>query len=123
AEAGEMTGPRECPETGFTSLSVNDERNDGGEKLRVRSELFADHYSQARMFYISQTPPEQAHIASAITFELSKVALEHVRTRVLSRLRNIDEELAGRVADGLAMPLPEAAPVAREPIEMEESPA
>ena len=122
-EAGEATGPRECPATGFTSLSVNDERNDGGEKLRIRPELFADHYSQARLFYRSQTDIEQAHIASALTFELSKVALEHVRTRVLSRLRNIDEALAQRVADGLAMPLPEAAPAARDPVDMKPSPA
>ena len=42
-------------------------------KLRVRSESFADHYSQARQFYISQTPIEQTHIADSFTFELSKV--------------------------------------------------
>ncbi|MEJ5978927.1 catalase [Novosphingobium sp. PS1R-30] len=123
SEIGEPGGPRECPETGFTSLTINDERNDGGDKLRIRPELFADHYSHARLFYRSQTEIEQAHIASALTFELSKVALEHVRTRVLSRLRNIDEDLAQRVADGLAMPLPKAAPAAKGPIDMKPSPA
>ncbi len=123
AEAGERGGPRECPETGFTSFTANDERNDGGDKLRIRPELFADHYSHARLFFRSQTPIEQAHIASALTFELSKVALEHVRTRVLSRLRNIDETLAQRVADALAMPLPAAAPAAKAPIDMDDSPA
>jgi len=89
----------------------------------VRSELFADHYSQARLFYRSQTENEQAHIASALVFELSKVQLEHVRSRVLSRLRNIDVDLAARVAAGLSMELPAAAPAAREPVEMAPSDA
>ncbi len=118
AEAGENGGPRACPETGFTSFSANDERNDGKEKLRIRAELFADHYSQARLFYRSQTENEQAHIASALVFELSKVQLDHVRVRVVSRLRNIDDDLARRVADGLAIDLPEAAPAARAPLDM-----
>ena len=121
--AGESAGPRECPVTGFATLPVNSERNDGGAKLRVRPELFADHYSQARQFYRSQTAPEQAHIASALVFELSKCQLEHVRERVLSRLVNIDADLAQRVADGLAMNLPNAAPVARDPVDLDPSPA
>ena len=60
---------------------MNDERNDRGQKLRVRAELFADHYSQARMFYRSQTENEQAHIASALVFELSKVSIDAIKTR------------------------------------------
>jgi len=123
AEAGEFGGPRACPETGFTSFPIDDERNDPSRKLRVRAELFADHYSQARMFYRSQTESEQAHIASALVFELSKVQLEHVRERIVSRLRNIDEELAKRVAAGLAIDLPEKAKAAKEPIGMEPSDA
>ena len=122
-EAGEDGGPRECPATGFVTFPVNDERNDASEKLRIRPELFADHYSQARLFFRSQQPIEQAHIASAIVFELSKVALLAVRNRVMSRLRNIDEDLAKRVAAGLAMPLPDKAPAAREPVAMKPSPA
>ena len=123
AEAGENGGPRACPETGFTSFSENGERNDPSEKLRVRAELFADHYSQARLFFRSQTANEQAHIASAIVFELSKVQLEHIRERMISRLRNIDEDLAQRVADGLAMDLPDKAKAAREPVDMKVSDA
>jgi catalase len=122
-DAGEDGGPRECPATGFVTFPVDDERNDPSEKLRIRPELFADHYSQARLFFRSQKPIEQAHIASAIVFELSKVALLAVRNRVMSRLRNIDEDLAKRVAAGLAMPLPDKAPAAREPVEMKPSPA
>ncbi|MEH6759062.1 MAG: catalase [Parasphingorhabdus sp.] len=118
AEAGEDGGPRECPETGFTSFTENGERNDPTEKVRARGELFADHFSQARMFYLSQTENEQAHIASAIVFELSKVTLAHVRERVVSQIRNIDEDLAQRIADGLAIDLPKAAKPAREPVDL-----
>lgn len=123
AEAGEESGPRASPETGFTTFTANDERNDAGQKLRIRAELFADHYSQARLFFKSQTENEQAHIASALVFELSKVTLEHVRERVVSRLRNIDEGLARRVATGLAINLPGKAKAAREPFEMARSDA
>ena len=118
AEAGEDGGPRAAPAIGFASFPENGERNAPQEKLRIRAELFADHYSQARMFYLSQTANEQAHIASALVCELSKVTLDHVRSRVVSRLRNIDEDLAKRVADGLAMPLPDKAPAARKPVEL-----
>jgi catalase len=121
-EHGEDGGPREN-EQGFRTLSVNDERNDAGEKLRVRSDSFADHYSQARLFYRSQAKSEQAHIASALVFELSKVAIEPIRTRVLGNLRNVDEDLAKRVADGLAMPLPAANKAAKAPIDMDVSDA
>ncbi|WP_286741103.1 catalase [Psychrobacter sp. UBA3068] len=98
--------PRESEEKGFKSF---DEQLDDGVKGRVRAESFADHYSQPRMFYRSQTPAEQAHIATAYTFELSKVDTPHVRTRMLGHLRQIDEELASRVAKALGMELPEPA--------------
>ena len=111
AEGGEDGGPRESP-AGFATFAANDERNDGSQKLRVRAESFADHYSQARMFYRSQAPIEQAHLATALVFELSKVAIPAIRERVLGNLRNVEEELAVRVATGLAMTLPEANPSA-----------
>ncbi len=122
SDAGEDGGPRES-EQGFTTVAVNDERNDASEKLRVRATTFADHYSQARLFFRSQTAIEQAHIASAFTFELSKVALEPARLRMLGNLRNVDEDLAKRVSAGLAMDLPAANKAARAPINMEPSDA
>jgi len=122
ADHGEDGGPREN-EQGFRTLAVNDERNDATKKLRSRSDTFADHYSQARLFYRSQTPIEQAHIASAIVFELSKVAIEGIRTRMLGNLRNVDEDLAKRVAAGLAMDLPAANKAAKAPIDMKPSDA
>ena len=102
----DLDRPRESPQKGFNSFH---EKLDDGVKGRIRAESFADHYSQPRMFYRSQTPAEQAHIASAYAFELGKVDTAHVRTRVLSRLINIDEDLANRVANALGMELPEAA--------------
>ena len=81
--------PREVPESGSTRSDRH-----RGRKVRVRSETFADHYSQARQFYISQTAVEQTHIAAALTFELSKVETVAIRERMVSHLLNIDEGLA-----------------------------
>lgn len=118
-EAGEEGGPREDASGGFRTASIPLE----GHKVRLRAESFADHYSQARLFFRSQSEIEQAHLASALVFELSKVSLEHVRKRIMSNLVHVDEALAGRVADGLAMALPKASKVAVTPVEMEPSPA
>jgi catalase len=64
AEHGEEGGPRECPMTGFATTTTPTGENEEGDKLRVRSELFADHYSQARQFWVSLTDNERAHVAS-----------------------------------------------------------
>ena len=97
------------------------EAEDAG-KLRVRPELFADHYSQATLFWKSQTDSERAHIASSFVFELSKVDLQHVAPRMIANLRNVDEELAQRVAKGLGVDAPKAAKPARAKVEMPPSP-
>jgi catalase len=112
--------PRETTASGFRSATSAE----NGERGRVRSESFADHYSQARLFYRSQTAYEQAHIASALVFELSKVDHLHVRQAMVAHLRNIDEDLARRIANGLGMDaLPAAAPPAAAVKDMEPSPA
>lgn len=118
AKVAEPAGFRETPD-GFVSF----ESEETGSKRRIRAELFGDHYSQARLFFRSQDPAEQAHMASAIVFELSKVSLDHVRVQVLGNLRNVDEDLAKRVADGLAMSLPEATPTNMPVLDMDVSPA
>jgi catalase len=123
AEHGEDGGPRECPATGFTTVEGRAEADEQGGKLRIRAELFADHYSQARLFWTSLTDNERAHVASSFTFELSKVGLEQVPPRMLANLRNVDEDLAKRVAGGLGIELPKKAPAAREPFAMDPSPA
>jgi catalase len=123
ADHGEEAGPRECPVTGFTTAKGHTDQQEAGEKRRIRPELFADHYSHARLFWKSQTDSERAHIASSFTFELSKVELEQVPSRVVANLRNVDEELARRVANGLGIDLPKKAPAARAPIDIEPSPS
>ena len=88
-------------------------RRKGPSSVRA-GELFADHYSQARQFYLSQTDIEQTHIKDAFTFELSKVETPAIRERVVAHLCNVDEALAKGVADGLGLAkLPEAAEPAR----------
>jgi catalase len=94
-----------------------------GPKVRLRAETFADHFSQARLFYRSQTEIEQAHLASAIVFELSKCSFEHVRTRALGNLQNVDADLAQRVAHGLNAELPAASKPAVPVQDMAPSPA
>ncbi|PBC06964.1 catalase [Mesorhizobium sp. WSM3859] len=114
-------GPRESPERGFRSFADAEE----GQKVRLRAESFADHYSQARQFFISQTEPEQRHIAMALTFELSKVETPVIRERMISHLLNIDETLATTVADKLGiktMPAPADAAVPTRD-DLEPSPA
>jgi catalase len=76
-------------------------------KIRARSASFADHFSQAAMFFHSQSPVEQAHIVGALRFELGKVEASHVRERMLYVLSQIDGGLASKVATGLGMPVPD----------------
>jgi catalase len=112
--------PRETPTKGFHSAAVIET----GEKGRIRSESFADHYSQARQFYLSQTVYEQAHIASALVFELSKLDHVHVRQAMVGHLRHIEEDLAQRVAAGLGFDKIPNAPAAAAPVQkMKPSPA
>jgi len=117
-EAGESGGPRADPEHGFRSFEWPTEES----KARLRADSFGDHYSHARLFYRSQTDVEQAHIASAFVFELSKVSLEHVRNRVIANWRNVDEALAKRIAQGLGVELPKKSAAIMEPQDMQLSP-
>jgi catalase len=109
---GAEGGPREDPIRGFNSYPVDG----AGPKRRLRPESFADHYSQARQFYISQTDIERRHIAEAFTFELSKCEREEIRIRMVAGLRNVDEDLAATVAEGLGLrEMPAPVEPAREP--------
>jgi catalase len=108
----EIGGPREAPMQGFQTLAQEAE----GPKVRLRAESFADHYSQARQFYRSQTAVEQKHIGAALVFELSNCETPAIRERVVSHLLNIDKDLAQTVATGLGLSaLPKAAPPAAQP--------
>ncbi|NOJ84024.1 catalase HPII, partial [Myxococcus xanthus] len=114
--------PRASTTQGFRHFA--ERLADDGAKGRMRPESFADHYSQARMFFRSQSEIEQAQMASAQVFELSKVETERVRVAVVAQLLNVDEHLAQRVADGLGLPeLPAAFPAAAPVQDLPLSPA
>lgn len=114
------SGPREDPRAGFVSHPEPVE----GEKVRARSPSFADHYTQARLFWQSMTQPEQTHIVGAFAFELGKVEIPAIRKRMLGRLDLVDKGLGGKVAEALGMAgEAEALQPAVEPKTMKPSPA
>jgi catalase len=94
-QAGKMDG-------GFTSYP---ERIDA-HKIRNRSKSFFDHFSQARLFFNSQSQPEKNHIIQALSFELGKVQTIEIRERMLRILSNIDMDMAKQIADALGMAVP-----------------
>ena len=94
--------------TGFVSFPQPMEQ----DKVRGKPEKFADHYTQATLFYDSQTAVEKAHIVGGFRFELSKLTVPAIRERMVASLINVSAELAQQVADGLGMKLPKAMPKA-----------
>ncbi|MES2482436.1 MAG: catalase [Pseudomonadota bacterium] len=98
---------------GFVTFPARLAARDEQVKVRGKPEKFADHYTQARLFFDSQTPVEQAHIEAAFRFELSKVTVPAIRARTVSMLRNVSEPLAQRLARDLGMAqVPAAMPLA-----------
>jgi catalase len=91
-------------EGGFSSVYERVE----GPKIRRRSKSFIDFYSQARLFWNSQSEPEKTHIVKALRFELSHVQTDWIRERTLVQLAQVDHDLASRVAEGLGMEVPSA---------------
>ncbi len=98
--------PFQAGKVGFTSFREPIE----ADKVRGKPERFADHYSQATLFFNSQTPVEKAHILRAFRFELTKVQVPAVRQRVVSMLANVDGALADTLAKDLGMATPEPMP-------------
>ena len=80
------------------------------DKVRGKPEKFADHFTQARLFFESQSQTEKNHIVGAFRFELTKVGVEAIRERVISMLANVSTELAQGVADGIGIAVPKAQP-------------
>ena len=101
--------PFQAGAQGFTSFPQPIDE----DKVRGKPEKFADHYTQAALFYNSQSPVEKAHIVRAFRFELTKVQVPAIRERVVSQLVNVDADLAKQVADGLGIPVPKAQPAVR----------
>jgi catalase len=111
---------------GFASVARRLDAKESSDKVRIKPEKFADHYTQARLFYESQTEVEKAHIGNAFRFELSKVTVPAIRERVVASLMNAAPDLAERIATDLGMtppaPLPRAIENPATP-EVEQSPA
>jgi catalase len=100
--------PFQAGMTGFRSFPERQEE----DKVRGNPVLFADHYSQARLFWLSQSLAEQAHIIAAFRFELSRVQIVGIRQRVVALLANVDSALAESVARGLGLEMPPPLPLA-----------
>jgi catalase len=100
---GNFPAQAKASEGGFTSYP---ERIDA-RKVRARSKSFMDHFSQARLFFNSQSDPEKNHIIDAFSFELGKVKMVAIRQRMLGILSLIDKNLAAEVAFALRMPVPQ----------------
>ncbi len=100
--------PREASEQdgGYVQLP----RPIEGVAIRANPVSFADHFSQATMFYRSLSLLEQAHIVEAFTFELGKVYEQSIKERELAVLANVDAELCEQVAAGLGLPAPHGDP-------------
>lgn len=111
--------PRANPTTGFKTYPSHLE----GSKMRIRPEKFADHYSQARQFFLSQNAIEQEHLKDALVFELSKVEKEAIRVRMVAHLLNIDNDLAKKVSVGLGLnSLPKPCEAAKPTLNLKRSP-
>jgi catalase len=93
-----------CPFQAGTRGFVSFPERIQDDKVRAKPEKFADHYTQARLFWSSQSPVEQQHIIAAFRFELTRVQTPAVRERVVAQLANVDSTLAGAVAEGLGIP-------------------
>ena len=118
------SGPRENPERGFRTFAPQEGEEETGQKLRIRPESFADHYSQARQFYRSMTAPEQRHIQNAFAFEFSKVEAPVIRSRMLGHLALVEETLAQAVETAIGMEgeRAEITPY-KAPVDLDPSPA
>lgn len=101
-----------CPYQAGTGGFVSFPEAAEGDKVRGKPEKFAEHFTQATLFFDSQTAVEKAHIAAAFRFELSMVGVPAIRERVLSLLVNVSPDLAAEVAAGLGMEVPDAMPKA-----------
>jgi catalase len=103
--------PFQAGAAGFVSFpKAVEPYNSPIDKVRGKPEKFAEHYAQARLFFDSQTEVEKAHIVGAFRFELSRLTVPAIRSRVLSSLLNVSKKLASAVAAGLGMELPEPMP-------------
>ncbi len=100
----------ECPIiAGAGDAFVHFPERVNGFKEHKRSETFADHYTQATLFWTSMSAWEKEHIVAAYRFELGKVTAPHIRERMVEHLSFIDLSLAVAVAAGIGVAAPAVA--------------
>ncbi|MEQ8469710.1 MAG: catalase [Marinoscillum sp.] len=97
--------PAEVPEANGGFVSYPEPMS--GVKIRKRPESFKDHYTQARLFYNSMTPPEKQHIINAFSFEMGKVETKHVHERMIDHLNHIDHAMAVEIAGNIGVKAPD----------------
>ena len=100
--AGNFPSQTAPEDGGFASYQEKIDAN----KIRARSDSFTDHFTQAALFFNSQSDYEQTHIINAISFELGKVEVSSIRERVVYVLNQIENKLAQGVADNLGIEIP-----------------
>jgi len=98
--------PFQAGGAGFTSFR----EPISADKVRGKPDRFADHYTQALLFWNSQSKVEKAHIIRGFRFELTKVQVPAIRERVVSMLANVAAELAETLAEELGMDMPKPMP-------------
>ncbi|EAZ85778.1 catalase [Lysinibacillus fusiformis] len=74
-----------------------------GHKVRARSESFKDHFTQARLFWLSMTDIEKEHIINAFSFELGKVKNKAIRKQVVDMFAHVSHTLATAIADNIGI--------------------
>lgn len=77
-----------------------------GHITRARSKSFDDHFSQARLFWNSMSPPEKQHIINAFSFEVGKVNSQSVRQQVVDMFVHVDKEMATIIANNVGVNKP-----------------
>ncbi|MFW5866303.1 MAG: catalase, partial [Armatimonadota bacterium] len=75
-----------------------------GRKVRARSESFMDFFSQATLFWNSQSDVEKEHIIRAFHFEVGKVKDREIKRRLIEQFTRVSEEIGQGMAAGLGMP-------------------
>ncbi len=102
--AGNTPAPTSPAEGGYAHYQEKVE----GRVVQARSESFADHFSQATLFWNSMSPPEKQHIINAFSFELGKVKSKSVRQQVVNMFANVNMELATTFAENIGAIPPES---------------
>lgn len=77
-----------------------------GYKVRQRSDIFKDYYTQAKLYKNSLTEAEQQHLADAFSFEIGKCKSPEVKQNAVNQINKVDRKLAEYVANNVGVEVP-----------------